>query len=55
MNDSYDLVIIGGGSTGLTAAGFVELIEKGAVGYTLIAARLELPTTPPTPPAPAAG
>jgi arsenite methyltransferase len=33
----------------------VELIEEGAVGYTLIAARLEVPTTPPTPPAPAAG
>ena len=55
MNDSYDLVIIGGGSTGLMAAGFVELIEEGAVGYTLIAARLELPTKPPTPPGPAAG
>jgi thioredoxin reductase len=34
MNDSYDLVIIGGGSTGLTAAGFVELIEEGGLWVT---------------------
>lgn len=39
MNDSYDLVIIGGGSAGLTAAGFavqlgarVALVEKNRIG-----------------------
>jgi pyruvate/2-oxoglutarate dehydrogenase complex dihydrolipoamide dehydrogenase (E3) component len=39
MNDSYDLVIIGGGSAGLTAAGFavqlgarVALVEKHRIG-----------------------
>lgn len=39
MNDAYDLVIIGGGSTGLTAAGFaaqlgarVALAERDRIG-----------------------
>ena len=45
MNDSYDLVIIGGGSTGLMAAGFavqlgarVALVEtpKGKISYEAI-------------------
>lgn len=46
MSETYDLIIIGGGSAGLTAAGLavqfearVALVEKGRIGRASIASR----------------